>query len=243
MKKIKLIIDKQILEKYPETGIGYVLATNLKTVASKELPESLSKKPFENLETNGITTQNISDFFTIKNWREVYLGCGVKPKTYKPSVEALMRRFIKNKYSSIHNIVDMYNYISAGFGAPMGGYDFSKIEDLLQLRYAIDSEEFKPIGGDKVEIKKEHIVYADGNKDEPVICWMWNNRDAKRTMLNPDTNVGLFIIDSTVELERNIVNSSSELLCETLRKVGANVEVSGVLTKENPSVELSANIK
>jgi len=230
MQKIRIYISDDIIKDYPEVAIGYLHVENLNAVATKSLPDHISTLPGKAIEAHGLSLQSLVHHPTIQAWREVYQQCGVKPKTYKPSVEALLRRFLREDYKAIHNAVDLYNYISAGYILPMGGYNLKNIEQELGLRYGYEGEQFIPLSGEGITPTSEHIVYAD-QKD--IICWMWNHQDCKRTMLHPDTASSLFIVDSLSIEERPTVELALVTLSECLVSLGASPIKSGILTDED----------
>ena len=60
--------------------------------------------------------------------RRMYRRIGWEPTQYRPSSEAMIRRFLKDKgLYRINNIVDLGNVASTRFHLPMGLYDSSQI--------------------------------------------------------------------------------------------------------------------
>src|SRR5690606_35929395 len=131
-----LIIEQEILNKYPQTSVGFIVVDGLSNINNSPMVDSLSYFPVQGINRYQLDIQNLSNFQTIANWRKVYQDCGVKPKTFKSSIESLLRRFISDKYSPIIPVVDFYNYISARYILPAGGYNLERIEKSLTLRFA-----------------------------------------------------------------------------------------------------------
>jgi len=182
---------------------------------------------------------NMVEFPTIEAWRKTYLNCGVKPKTYKSSIEALLRRFLQNDYREIIPVVDLYNYVSAGFIISLGGYDLQKLEGAMTLRFGKPEDRFIPLNGkEDISVNEEHIVYADENTEAPVICWMWNHKDCRRAMLNNDVTTGLFVFDCILPEDRIRLIKAQERFARTLTSFGATVIRSGVLDSKNATVNL-----
>lgn len=239
MNKVKLNISQQIFDQYPETSIGYISVDNLSMLNESNVIDSMTYLPQQGINKYELTIQNLADFPTISNWRNVYRNCGVKPKTYKSSIESLIRRFIQNKYNSIIPSVDFYNYISARYILPIGGYNFLKIKDSLTLRYANEKDNFTPLSGSKdISITNQHIVYADETENDSVVCWLWNHKDSKRTMLTKEVNKALFIFDC---VNRNDVEKLNKMLLffkKSLEEAKVKILNQGILDISNTYVYL-----
>jgi lysyl-tRNA synthetase class 2 len=239
MNTIKLSIHDDIFRNYPETRIGYIVVKNLNNINDSKVLQSLDFLPIQGINRYGLTLQNIADFSTISKWRDVYKDCGVKPKTYKSSIESLIRRFIQKKYSPIIPAVDAYNYISARYVLPAGGYNIANIDTSLTLRYANENEKFVPLGNAKdVNISSNHIVYADENENDPIICWLWNHKDSKRTMLTQDVDRALFIFDSVDVNESTRLEEMMTFFINTMESANVRVLNKGVLKIDNKEATL-----
>jgi DNA/RNA-binding domain of Phe-tRNA-synthetase-like protein len=240
MKTIKFQIQTEILNQYAETLLGFVATDNLQIFGNHQIDENFKKNSIRKFEKYGITQQNYADNPTLAQWRKVFLECGVKPKTYKPSIESLALRFAKSDYNSIIPIVDVYNYVSIGNLVPMGGYDIEKIEDTLTLRFAKEGDKFIGLNGKSdMEITTKNIVYADLQSEDNVVCWQWNHKDGKRTMLTNETKKGLFIIDSCLKQDHERVMNAVETLKGYLQNSGTTILSHGILSIEIPSIEIS----
>lgn len=239
MNSIKLNIHQDIFKNYPETAIGYIVVDNLSNINNANVTSSLEYLPIQGINKYGLTLQNLADFPTISNWRNVYRNCGVKPKTYKSSIESLLRRFIQNKYSPIIPSVDFYNYVSARYALPAGGYNINNINSSLTLRYAKGNEQFNPLGNAKdVSITSNHIVYADENETDPIVCWLWNHKDSKRTMLKEEVDYALFIFDSVDTNESERLNEMMSFFIGALENADVSIIKQGVLNADTNTVTI-----
>jgi DNA/RNA-binding domain of Phe-tRNA-synthetase-like protein len=240
MKQKKISIESKILQDFPEVAIGYMVVDNLHHIANANITEDLLKIAVMGINENKLSLQNLVEFKTIADWRSTYQKCGVKPKTYKSSVESLLRRFIQNDYKRIINVVDLYNFISAGFILSIGGYNLERIEGCLELRHARNEDKFIPLSGkDDIPVSESHIVYADENMIDNIVCWMWNHKDSKRTMLGNEILKGLFIFDCLSDFDLDRLPTAQNQLCSILVLFGATVKQSGVLSKDTPFVILN----
>lgn len=231
---MKIGIDKQVLNKYPEAEIGYILA---QVTVKKHDPfvervkETLSQVVID----EGITQTNFTLHPHISVWRKLYEeDFLVKAKTYRSSLEALIKCLVaKKKLWQISNIVDLYNCCSILSLLPMGGYDVGKLSGDITIRYAADDEPFTAIGDKSaIETTKNHIVYADEQK---VLCWLWNHKDSCHSCIDEKTKEVLFFIDSLLP---NQIEKSLLLTSELLQKAHCNIVDSGMLNKIEPAKEL-----
>jgi DNA/RNA-binding domain of Phe-tRNA-synthetase-like protein len=92
---------------------------------------------------------------TVSVVRRMYRRIGWEPTQYRPSSEAMIRRFLKDKgLYRINNAVDLGNVTSTRFHLPMGLYDKDKILGTISVDVGEDGEEYKGIS--------KAIIHADG---------------------------------------------------------------------------------
>ncbi|MCI0382265.1 MAG: hypothetical protein L0207_04355 [Chlamydiae bacterium] len=227
-------IENEVLEKYPEIEIGYVVA-KVSVKKSDPFVEDLKRGLGGHLQQQGINATNFTIHPAISVWRKIYEeDFQVKAKTYRSSIEALVRRLVTGKEVwNICNVVDLYNCCSILSLLPMGGYDLNKISGDIKIRYAKDGETFLGLGErEKVEVKSNHVVYSD---DKRVICWLWNHKDSAETCIDEDSECVIFFIDS---FNHNQTQTALEQLTENLKKIGCVPLETGILNKNSFSREL-----
>lgn len=114
-------IESPILEKYPEAEIGYLVA---RVSVKKDDPwvENLKKGLEKDLQLQGINATNFAVHASLSRWRKIYENdFQMNPKTYRSSIEALVRRVVTGKEIwNICNVVDLYNCCSILSLLPMG---------------------------------------------------------------------------------------------------------------------------
>lgn len=84
----------------------------------------------------------------IAGTREAYKAFGKEPNRYRPSTEALCRRFVKglDLYRSLA-LIDLVNLLSVACGHAIGGFDADKIAgDTLTLGVGREGEPYEAIG-------------------------------------------------------------------------------------------------
>ncbi|MFH1391247.1 MAG: lysine--tRNA ligase [Candidatus Diapherotrites archaeon] len=187
-------VSEKVKENFPNLRLGILVLKNIANAKqSPEISKLLRKKESEL--RKDIEGKELSSVENLKLWREAYSSFGGKPKKYKPSVEALVKRVVKGEeLPSINLLVDIYNYISIKYLLPAGGDDLDKIEGKVSLDYATGKENFLMIGSNENDAPKEgEIVYKDSKE---VLCRRWNWRECDKTKLTEETKNAVIYIES-----------------------------------------------
>ena len=232
---MQIRIENGILERYPEVEIGYLVA-RVSVKKSDAYVEELKQSLAKSVQEKGINATNFVVHPNLAIWRSIYEeDFQVNPKTYRSSVEALLRRVVTRKEIwNISNVVDLYNCCSILSLMPMGGYDLNKVSGDITIRYAKEGETFHGLGIRlPIETKPEHIVYAD---DKRLICWLWNHKDAEETSIDENTEYVIFFIDSAKKV--GSVQEALDQLAENLMKIEAVPFESGILSRAAPQAAL-----
>lgn len=235
---MQISLDKEILEKYPDTQIGYLVA-HVSVKHRDPLVDSLKNSLANHLQDQGINATNFAIHPSIAIWRKIYeQDFSVKAKTYRSSIESLLRRVVTGKgIWNISNVVDLYNYCSILTLLPMGGYDLNKISGDIDIRYAKDEEPFHSLGEkEPIKAKAHHVVYAD---QKNIICWLWNHKDSSQTCIDENTQYALFFIDA---FECKSVQNALQLLKDHLIKIDCIPLEEGVLNKKSPQAHIKGKI-
>ncbi len=230
-------VDKKVFDAFGGAQIGYLVA-QVNVTKSDPFVEKLKEKLFETLLGKGINATNFAIHESIAIWRKIYENnFKVKAKTYRSSLEALVKRVVTGKQIwSICNIVDLYNCCSVHSMLPMGGYDLGKISGDIAIRFGQPGEKFRGLGLPNLEeVMEHHLVYAD---DARVLCWLWNYKDAEESCIDEHTKEVVFFIDSANEASSATLNSAIDYLKEMLSWIGCVTTKKGVLNKEASSAQL-----
>jgi len=231
-------LDNEILRKYSEVEIGYLVA-RVSVKKSDPFVESLKRGLAKHLQDQDINPTNFAAHPSISLWRKIYEeDFHVKAKTYRSSIEALLRRVVTGKEVwNICNVVDLYNCCSILSLLPMGGYDLNKISGDIRIRYAKEGELFLGLGErEKVDTKPTHVVYTD---DKRVICWLWNHKDSAETCIDETSEYVVFFVDS---FEHNRVQTALKQLAENLEKIQCIPLEMGVLNKTSSEITLNIHL-
>ncbi|MDP7282388.1 MAG: phenylalanine--tRNA ligase beta subunit-related protein [Candidatus Undinarchaeales archaeon] len=235
---MKFEINPEIFEKFPGLNLGVVIAKNVDNAGENvEIIKFLREQ--EKAVADTLETETLSQNPKIAPWRAAYSSFGAKPKKYKCSVEALMRRAIKGEeLPHISKLVDVYNALSLKHILPMGGDDIDNIDGNVMLKIADGTEKFVPLLSKEVENPHAgEVVYED---DKDILCRRWNWRECDKSKMTEETKNVILYVEGLVPVEKAEVESAISELAELVKKYcGTETTeiVTKILSKEDSSVE------
>ncbi len=238
---LSLTIAPAVVERHPEILAGGVVAAGL--VAAAGVLRGRDEGDLrQELSGRGLRIETLAAEPVIADWRDAISRCGLKPSTYKGSVEQLARRTLKSgPVRTGLPLVDVYCEVATRHLAPLGGYDVSRLPGTaVELRLADpDVDRFLPIGGKEGEmpITREVVVYAVGST---VLCWAYNCRDSQETCLTAETEVGVFFGEAVTQRQHEPLRAALSELAECLRRAGATVGPVVFADAGSPEVEVPA---
>lgn len=211
---MKLVIGKEIFEKFPDVTIGVIVARGVGNgTKNPEIIQMIHEA--QGKVKNDFEGKPIFEDPTIGAWRKVYKDFGAKK--YRASIEALVKRSINDDLlNSINTLVDLYNYTSLKYILPLGGEDLDKVEGNITLGLADGTERFVPIFSEEVEYPKPgEVIYKD---DKDVMCRRWNWREADKTKLTEDTTDAFLMTEGILLEEKERVEEATKELAELIEK-------------------------
>ena len=223
---VTVSISPEIAARHPEVLVGGFVASGLISAAAVLAEAGLPYDTRQELVDAGVSIERLADHPVVAGWRAAIAACGLKPSTYKGSVEQLVRRTLKSgPLRTPLPLVDMYCDVAARHMAPLGAYDVGLLPSAdIVLRLADPSgDEFHPLGAardDEMPLTPKVAVYAAGTT---VICWGYNCRDSRDTCLVSDTDVGLFLGEAVTARQHDPLRAAFGDLAERLTGAGATV--------------------
>ncbi len=186
-------VEKEVFELFPGYVRGVVLAYGVKNDASSAELVSLLRSEEDSVRER-LKAETIATHPRMASWREAYRSFGAKPSKYRPSMEAMARRVLKNqKIPSINKLVDIGNVISLRHLVPAGGHAVDVVAQDIALRRAKGEESFVPFGSSEAESPLPgEIVFVEGNR---VLTRRWTWRQANHTLLVSATRAVEFNVD------------------------------------------------
>lgn len=182
-----VLVEKNIIDTYPDLKIfSFIVELNTQ-----------EKIQIDNIDSNLILPDSISNIPVISQWRGIYRHMGIKPTKYYSSIEALLKRYKKGNWRTGNHFIDLYNNFSIHSMAPMGAYDCDKLQE-LKLRFARKNDIYHPLHSTSdFEIDDSKIVYAQFNK---IACWAINHRDSEEFCVTSQTSKVLIVSEGfTIE--------------------------------------------
>jgi len=232
---MKIVISKNLFEKYPSVSIGVIIAKNLKNVSHNKEIQNLLRMIEEKIRKD-ISPEEILNVPEVIKLREIYKSFGAKPQDYRSSIESLIRRVVKgNNLPQINSLVDLYNYISLKYILTAGGEDSDKIEGNLVLDFATGDEEFFAIGSaENNPPSAGEVVYKD---DKGVICRCWNWREGDRTKLTEETQNAILVVEDFNDQKEKLSTALAEFNLLTEKYCGAKCQIK-ILNRQNFEEEI-----
>jgi DNA/RNA-binding domain of Phe-tRNA-synthetase-like protein len=233
---MKIKIAPEVFAKFPEYRRGLVIAYGIDNGPS---PEELiaSLREAEAALCEQLLPENVATHPKIEAWREAYRALGVKPTEFRPSMEALVRRVLKkDPLPAISKIVDLGNLVSIRHLVPIGAHAIDQLTDDMDLRAATGAEIFEPFGSDAVEHPNPNeIIFAEG---QTVLTRRWTWRQSKHTLILPETTAVEINVDALPPVTDEEVQNIFDEISELVKKYCGGELHYGVLSRDNPSMEL-----
>ncbi len=234
---MRFSIEKAILERYPQIEAGWLLAEIFPKPVDSRV-EQWKVALAEDLASIGLSTDNLASHPDVAGWRQVFSSMGVKPSKYRSSLEALLRRVLKEKSLwTVNSVVDLYNCVSVRTLLPMGAFDLDKIKGNIEIRYGKSGEKFYPLGSEgHEEVLPGHVVYADSEK---ICTWLWNHRDSRLAGLDEGSRRAVFVVDRAFSPTTTELGSALDLLWGKLEETGARPKARGICSAGVPEQDLA----
>jgi len=186
-------ISDEVFEKFPDYKRRVVVAHGVKNGPSPpELLDAL--RAAEAQLRRAVKPEDLGDHPRIASWRYAFRQLGMNPNAFRPSMDAMARRVLKNQeLPSISALVDTCNVISLKYLVPVGGHATDVVTGNIALRPAAGDENFVPFGQLAEEPpEKGEFILSEGNK---VLARRWIWRQANHTLVLPETTALVVNID------------------------------------------------
>ncbi|MEJ2718811.1 MAG: phenylalanine--tRNA ligase beta subunit-related protein [Deltaproteobacteria bacterium] len=236
-KNLKYTIADEVFAKFPGYARGVVLAHGVSNGSSPAELVSLLREAESSL-MNEVDAEALATHPRIASWRDAYRSFGVKPTKFRPSMEAMARRVLKNQeIPSIGALVDIGNILSLEHLVPAGGHAIDVLTGDIALREATGEEEFIPFGSDEVEHPAPgEIIFAEGNI---VLTRRWTWRQSSHTLMVPSTTAIEFNVDGLPPVPIDEVEELCGKIAELIGKFCGGTLSHEILTADNPTMSLT----
>ena len=229
-------ISDRVFSKFPGYVRGVVVAHDVTNGQSpKELVALLREA--EDVLRGQVNLDNLTQHPRIISWREAYRSFGAKPSEFRPSMEAMTRRVLRNQeIPSISALVDIGNVLSLKYLVPCGGHAIDHLTQDIELRLATGQEQFIAFGSDELENPLTgEIVFVEGNT---VLTRRWTWRQAKHTLVVPETKAIELNVDGLPPVPVSQVEDICVEAAALIEKFCGGRFRHEILSKENPRMSL-----
>ena len=216
--------DSAILERFPQTVGGVILAKGMSNGASNEaLLQAYQEEQEAVIKRIGDTA--LSELATLSAWRSTFSAFGVNPTKTRSAPEALLRRLTKKgDIPSINGLVDIGNLVSIRYGLPVAVFDTRSLTGTLTVRFADGDERYTELGSNEVKHPDEaEVIFSDDTGLVFARRWCW--RQSFQSAAKIDTSNAVIV----VEAQHNngyadIENAQSDLLTLLNQFAGGDFE-------------------
>ena len=231
-----LAVHADVGARFPQLRIELVVATGLDNTGHWPDAESALAAAEADAAAGALTRSE--DDPAIASWHAAYRAFGTNPRRTRPSVDALLRRLVRQgRLPRVNGAVDAYNATSVRFAVPAGAFDLDRLGAHVEIRPATPDDRFTPLGEpDVVETPGAgEIVYAQGNE---VLTRHWNHRDAHATRVKEGTTSAVFMLERvSADVPADRLADAAAHLTALLSPHAAAV-TSATLTADAPQVSL-----
>jgi lysyl-tRNA synthetase class 2 len=231
----KIIIDKEIFEKFPGFNRGIIVISNLENKAENAEIEKMMNEQVEKR-----TGEDCVNHEFVKAWDTVYQELGINPNKFPPSIKSLLKRVSKGgKIPFINSVVALFNYVSLKHFLPCGGDDVETIEGNLKLSVAKGDEKFTSLGSTELENPEPgEVIYFDDATGN-VMCRRWNWRNGDFSKITTDTKKVVINIDGIDPADKAAVLEARDELASLLEKHCNAKTETDLLNSEKPEMEIN----
>lgn len=229
-------ISNAIFNQFPGYLRGVVVAVDVNNGPSSAELLDLLRSAEESVRER-LNLDTLIEDGHIKPWREAFRSFGAKPSEFRPSIEALVRRVLRNDpLPSINALVDIGNVVSLRHLLPSGGHSLDHLQADMMLRPASGEEDFVPFGTDQHEHPlKGEIIFAE---DNTVLTRRWTWRQANHTLTLPETRLIEFNVDSLPPMTGSEVEKACDEVIELVGRFCGGQARYEILSENHPSIWL-----
>lgn len=200
-------VAEDIFKKYPGYVRGVVLAYDVKNGLSNAELTSLLRQAEASVRQR-LNLDSLIEDPRIASWREAYRAFGAKPSEFRPSMEAMARRVLRDQeLPLINTLVDIGNVLSLRHLVPAGGHAMDFLKQDIELRLASGQETFKPFDAEESERPLPgEVVFVEG---DIVLTRRWTWRQSAHTLMLPSSTA----IEYNVDGLPPIMQTEVETIC------------------------------
>ncbi|HNX50459.1 MAG TPA: phenylalanine--tRNA ligase beta subunit-related protein [Thermoanaerobaculaceae bacterium] len=236
MGRISYSIADGVFARFPGYVRGVVVATGVTNGPSPTALVGLLREAEASVRQR-VTLDTVAAHPRIASWREAFRSLGIKPNEFRSSVEAMVRRALRDQeLPSINTLVDIGNVVSLRHLVPVGGHAVDVMTSDIALRLATGAETFVAFGSDTVEhpIPGE-VVFVEGDK---VLTRRWSWRQATHTLTLPTTTAIEINLDGLPPVTPAEIEAISAETADLVRRFCGGTTRNELLSRANPRISI-----
>ncbi|RHU77391.1 tyrosine--tRNA ligase [Butyribacter intestini] len=223
-----LKIEKEICDIGNGIYSGAVIAYGINSSEENSTVNDLYNKQMEKI-IEEYKLETVKEDENVQLYRNAMKKIGVNPSKYPPSVEALLKRIVRNQdVTSFCSILNLVNYISIKYRIPVGIHDIDSLENGLCLRLATEND----CNAEKDVPDIGEPIYASGNSVR-TRRWFW--RQTLEGRISPESKNFIFLLDGFVD-NKVTIDMACEELMHLLSVVYMVRAERRMLSSENPEI-------
>jgi len=236
MKTFNYGIADEIFQRFPGYVRGVVIAHELTNGPSPPELLQLLREAEASVRAR-VRPEAVADEPRIKAWREAYRSFGAKPAEFRSSIEAMLRRALKNDpLPSINALVDIGNMISLRHLLPAGAHAIDVLAGDIALQPATGTERFVAFGATETEHPLPgEIIFTEG---DTVLTRRWTWRQANHTLTLPETRSIEFNIDGLPPVPQAEVEAAGAEIIELVQRFCGGKARFVLMTPDCPRLSL-----
>jgi DNA/RNA-binding domain of Phe-tRNA-synthetase-like protein len=238
MTELSYTVSADLFHRFPGYVRGVVIAHD---VTNRLSPDDLIRmlRDVEESVRGRVRIEHVAEHPRIKSWRDAYRAFGAKPSEFRASIEALVRRVLREEpLPSINALVDIGNLVSLRHLVPAGGHAIDVLTDDIVLRFATGRETFVPFGSDQAErATPGEVVFVEG---DTVLTRRWTWRQANHTLTRLETRAIEFNVDGLPPVSQTEVEEACGEIIQLVGRFCGGRMRRALLSQETPRISLSA---
>jgi len=231
-------IEAEIFAMFPGYVRGVVVACGVENGPSPEDLVAMLREAEASARAS-LDLDTLAEHPRMAAWREAYRRFGAKPAKFRPSMEAMARRVLREQeLPSISRLVDIGNIVSLRHLMPVGGHAIDVVTSDISLRTASGTETFVPFGSDQAEQPLEgEVIFTEG---DTVLTRRWTWRQANHTLVAAETTALEFNIDGLPPAAPTEVDAACREVTALVERFCGGHLRHDILSVENDRIALAA---
>lgn len=231
---MQFIVHPEIFERFPGMRLPVVVAHNLDNQADQ--PEiGASWQAAWTDAAKAAVYGNAQSHPHVQPWREHFRAQGISGKEFPSSIEAVLRRALKNSTPfHINALVDFYNTISLRHIVPVGAFDLDQLHGPLELRLTRSGDTFVALDEDTPQaVPVGEVAYANG---QTILTRHFVWRQSKVGLITPSTRSVFLVSEVLGELGSEIADQVLNELSSGLQTYFALPSSAFLVNEQQPAI-------